>query len=232
MSQRPDKNAFTADTLARAIDHTVLAPDHTVDDVARACEEAVQYGFAAVSVAPYDVARAAQALRGTPVAVDGAVGIPLGHSGLDVKRAEAVACIEAGAGEVDMVINLVAMKSGRYGDVRAEIEAVRKVTTGCLLKVILECCYLSDEEKARAAELAIEAGADFVKTGTGFGSGGATVHDVALLKTVVAGRARVKAAGGIRTYLQACSMLDAGADRLGTSAGVRIIRDFQESEDD
>ena len=125
-----------------------------------------------------------------------------------------------------MVINLSAMKSGRYADVRNEIAAVRKIATGLVLKVILECCYLSDEEKARAAELALEAAADFVKTSTGFGPGGATVHDVRLLKQVVGDQARVKAAGGIRTFRDVRHMLDAGASRVGTSAAVDIIKDF------
>jgi len=227
MSDANQTPELTVETLARLLDDTLLAPDHTVEDVERVCQEAVGYGFATVTVCPYDVARAAEALRGTDVAVGAAVGIPFGHAGLRVKRAEARACVEAGAGEIDMVINLVAMKSGRYADVRGEIAALRKIATGLVLKVILECCYLSDEEKARAAELALEAGADFVKTSTGFGPGGATVHDVQLLKQVVGDQARVKAAGGIRTFRDVQRMLDAGAARIGTSAAVAIIRDFQ-----
>ena len=222
---------LTVETLSRLIDHTLLAPDHTVEDVERACREAVQFGFHTVCVAPYDVARSAKALRGSAVLVGGTVGIPFGYCGLEVKHEEAARCIEAGAGEVDMVINLVAMKSGRYADVKAEIAAVRKVTTGCCLKVILECCYLTDEEKARAAELALEAEADFVKTSTGFGSGGATVHDVQLLRQTVGERAGVKAAGGIRSFADLVEMLHAGASRIGTSAGVQILQDFQGRED-
>jgi deoxyribose-phosphate aldolase len=231
MTTANKNHGLTVETLARLIDHTLLAPDHTIEDVERACREAVQFGFHTVSVAPYDIARAAKLLHGTPVLAGGTVGIPLGHSGLEVKREEAAHCIEAGAAEVDMVINLIAMKSGRYADVKAEIAAVRKVTTGCCLKVILECCYLSDEEKARACELALEAEADFVKTSTGFGPGGATVHDVHLLRQTVGERAGVKAAGGIRTVADLVEMVRAGANRIGTSAGVQIIHDFQNRED-
>jgi len=218
---------FTAETLARFLDHTVLAADHTAADVERACEEAIGYGFAAVSVAPYDVARAAELLKGSDVAVGGTVGIPLGHSGLRAKRAEAQTCVDAGAEEVDMVLNLIAAKSGIWADVRNEIAAIRKVAEGRTLKVILECCYLTDEEKVRACEVALHAGADFVKTSTGFGRGGATVEDVALLRRTVGERAKVKAAGGIRTFEQAARMILAGADRIGTSAGVAIMKDFQ-----
>ncbi len=222
---------MNVEILARAIDHTLLRPDHTVEDVDRVCEEAIGCGFHAVSVAPYDVPRAVKLLRGTDVAVGGTVGIPLGHSGLRVKQAEARECIEQGAEEVDMVLNLIAMKSGRYADVRQEIEVLRRVTEGCILKVILECCYLTDEEKARACELALEGGADFVKTSTGFGPGGATVHDVRLMKETVGDRAGVKAAGGVRTFPQVFELMQAGASRIGTSAGVEIIHDFQNRED-
>jgi len=232
MPTEETNRGLTVETLARLIDHTLLAPDHTVEDVERVCQEAIGYGFHTVSVAPYDVERVAKLLHGSDVLAGGTVGIPFGHSGLEVKREEAARCIESGAGEVDMVINLVAMKSGRYADVRDEIAAVRKITTGCCLKVILECCYLSDEEKARACELALDAQADFVKTSTGFGPGGATTHDVRLLRQTVGDRAGVKAAGGIRTFHDVTEMVRAGASRIGTSAGVRIIEDFQNREDE
>ncbi len=224
-------NDLNVETLARTIDHTLLRPDHTVEDVERVCEEAIGYGFHTVSVPPYDVGLVAQLLRGTDVAVGGTVGIPMGHEGLPVKRAAGRLCIESGAEEVDMVINLIAMKSGRYADVRNEIAALRKITEGCRLKVILECCYLTDEEKARGCELALEAGADFVKTSTGFGPGGATLHDVRLMVEAVNGRAGVKAAGGIRTFPEVKEFLKAGATRIGTSRGVEIIKDFQGQED-
>lgn len=222
-----EADALTVVSLAKLIDHTILAPDHTIADVERACEDAIGYGFAAVSVSPYDVARVVRLLAGTDVAAGGTVGIPLGHSGLKAKRAEAETCVRAGAAEVDMVLNLVALKSGKWSDVRDEIAAVRKVTQGLVLKVILECCYLTDEEKVRACQTAVDAGTDFVKTSTGFGPGGATARDVALMKRTVGDRAQVKAAGGIRTFDQVREMLLAGATRIGTSAGVTIMEDFR-----
>ena len=225
----PNEGFLTAATLAKCIDHTVLAPDHSVEDVEQACEEAIAYGFATVTVAPYDVARAAVRLAGSGVAVGGTVGIPLGHSGLRGKMAEALTCVDAGADEVDMVVNLMAAKSHLWGDVRNEIAAIRLITDGRILKVILECCYLTDEEKVRVSEIAVEAGADFVKTSTGFGPGGATVADVTLLKQTVGRQAQIKAAGGIRTFAKAWAMIQAGATRLGTSTGAAIIHDFHET---
>lgn len=222
-----DVDVLTAGTLAGSIDHTVLAPDHTVADVEQACREARHFGFASVVVPPYDIARAVDLLAGSGVAAGGTVGIPFGHSGLRAKRAEAETCIEAGAREIDMVLNLIAIKSGRHADARDEIDAVREAAEGLILKVILECCYLTDDEKVEACELCVDAGADFVKTSTGFGPGGATVADITLLKRTVGDRARVKAAGGIRTFAQASQMLQAGAVRIGTSAGVAIMYDFQ-----
>ena len=218
---------LTAKSLAGVIDHTVLAPDHTTLAVERACEEAIGYGFATVTVAPYDVPRVARLLEGTDVAVGGTVGIPLGHSGLRAKRAEAQACVDGGAEEIDMVVNLIAAKSGLWADVLGEIAAIRKLAEDRTLKVILECCYLTDDEKVRAVKAAVEAGADFVKTSTGFGRGGATVEDVALLKRTVGSEARVKAAGGIRTLAQCRAMLAAGAVRIGTSSGVAIIQELR-----
>ncbi|MCX5683534.1 MAG: deoxyribose-phosphate aldolase [Planctomycetota bacterium] len=217
-------------SLAGFIDHTVLAPEHTVEDVERACEEALGYGFAAVSVAPYDIARVAKLLAGSDVAAGGAIGIPLGHGGMKSKQAEARTCIDAGADEVDMVINLVAAKSGIWSDVRNEIAAVRKIADGKILKVILECCYLTEEEKVRACKTCLDVGVEFVKTSTGFGTGGATAQDVALMKKAVGDRAQVKAAGGIRTFQQIQTMLDAGATRIGTSTGVAILREYQNSK--
>jgi len=217
------------ESLARFIDHTVLAPDHTVEDVERACDEALGCGFAAVSVAPYDIARVAKLLKGSDVAAGGAIGIPLGHGGLKGKQAEARTCVDAGADEIDMVINLVALKSGVWSDVRNEIAAVRKIAEDKVLKVILECCYLTEEEKVRACKTCLDVGVDFVKTSTGFGAGGASAQDVTLMKRSVGDRAQVKAAGGIRTFQQVQTMLDAGATRIGTSTGVAIIREYQNS---
>jgi len=221
---------LTAEALAKYIDHTILSPDHTVADVERACEEAIGYGFATVVASPYDIGRVVKLLAGSDVAAGGTAGVSMGHSGLKAKRAEAETCVRAGAAEIDMVINLIAAKSGKWTDVRDEIAAVRKVAEGRLLKVILECCYLTDDEKVKACETAVGAGADFVKTSTGFGRGGATSHDVALMKRTVGDAAQVKAAGGIRTYEHVVEMVQAGARRIGTSAGVAIIKDFQQRE--
>ncbi len=227
MTTAHEVDGLTAGTLAQCIDHTVLAPDHTIAQVEKACGDAARFGFACVTVSPYDVERVARLLEGTGVAAGGTVGMPFGHSGLQAKRAEAETCIEAGAREIDMVLNLIAIKSGRRADARDEIDAVREAAEGLTLKVILECCYLTDDEKVEACQLCVDAGADFVKTSTGFGPGGATAADVALMKRTVGDRARVKAAGGIRTFAQAIQMLQAGAVRIGTSAGVAIMHDFQ-----
>ena len=217
---------LTVETVARMIDQAVLAPDHTFRDVEQACEEARQYGFAAVCLAPYAIEYASRLLRGSGVAICGAVGIPLGYSGLAAKCNEASTSIEDGASEIEMVINMVAMKSGRYADVQSEIVAIRKLTTGLVLRVTLECCYLTDSEKARACKVAVEAGADIVKTHTGLGRGGATVRDVHLLKMVADGKAEVEAAGGISNFKQVQDMMHAGATRIGTADAVKIIKDF------
>ena len=223
---------LTVDTVARMIDHAVLAPDHTFLDVEQACTDAVQHGFAAICLAPYAVSYASKLLRGTGVAICGTVGIPLGYSGLLAKANEARTSIEAGASEIEMVINLVAMKSGRYGDVQAEIAALRKLTTGLVLKVTLECCYLTDQEKARACKLAIEGGADFIKTNTGFGRGGATVRDVLLLKKMAGSRAEVEAAGDVTRFKQVYDFMRVGATRIGTASAMGIIKDFYKWETD
>lgn len=225
-----DIDMLAAERLARCIDHAVLAPDHTVGAVEQGCAEAVAYGFAAVTVSPYDIARASRRLAGTGVAAGGAVGLPLGHSGLKAKQAEAETCVRAGADEVDMVINLIAMKSGKFGDVRDEIAAVRSITNGLVLAVILECCYLTDDEKVQACRLALEAGADFVETSTDFAGRGATARDVALVRKTIGDGAGVKATGGIRTLERVCEMLQAGAARVGTGAGVAIVRDLQQRQ--
>jgi len=219
---------LTAERLSACIDQAVLAPDHAVVDVEVACADAVAYGFAAVTVPPYDVARTAQRLARTGVATGGAIGLPFGRSGLKAKRTEAETCVRAGSGQVEMVINLAAMKSGQFGDVRGEIAAVRRIADGLILTVILECCCLTDDEIVWACRLAMEAGADIVETSTGLAGCSATARDVALVGRTVAGGAGVKAAGGIRTFDQACVMFEAGAARIGTGDGVAIVRDFQQ----
>ncbi len=225
-------NDVTVETLAKAIELAILSPDHTLERVDEACDEAATYGFASVCVAPYVVARAVERLRGTGVAVCGTVGIPLGYSGLGPKLYETRACIEAGASEIDMVINLVAMKSGRYADVRHEIEALRKVTAGCTLKVVLECSYLNDTEKARATEYAREGGADFIVTDTGFGRRGARSRDIELLRRLTGRHMKIKAAGDVAKLAQVRKLFGVGAARVGTPVGVDIIQEFFAGETD
>jgi deoxyribose-phosphate aldolase len=217
------------ENLAGLIDHTLLKPEATADQVAQLCYEARRYGFATVCVNPSYVPLAAQLLRGTPVGITTVVGFPLGATPPDVKAYEAQLALDAGATEIDMVINIGALKSRDYEmvarDIRAVVRVCRAHTPPALVKVIIEAALLNEEEKIAACLLAKEAGADFVKTSTGFSSGGATVADVALMRRVVGPTIGVKAAGGIKDYSDAQAMIAAGATRLGASAGVRIVQE-------
>jgi len=216
--------------LAKYIDHTYLVPTASVHDIDRLCDEALRNNFWSVCVVPFYVKHAARRLKGSEVKVCSVVGFPLGFTFDRVKLAEAEEEIGAGADEIDMVMNIAAFKAEDYNTVSREIEEVAEFCKSCgrLLKVIIECCYLSDEEKVRAAQLAEHAGADFVKTSTGFGPSGATAKDVALLKRALAGTAKVKAAGGIHTLGETLEMIKAGADRIGTSAGAKIMVEWDE----
>jgi len=213
--------------IAKYIDHTNLKPYATADDIIKLCDEAIEYGFYAVCVNPYRVRLAKEYLRGrkADVKVASVIGFPLGATPTEVKVFEARRALEDGADELDMVINIGALKDRDYEYVKNDIAEVVKVAheKGAKVKVIIETCYLTEEEKVKACELAKEAGADFVKTSTGFGTGGATVEDVRLMRRVVGSEMGVKAAGGIRTYEQALKMIEAGANRIGTSSGVRIV---------
>lgn len=213
--------------LAARIDHTVLRPDATRAEVLRICEEAVQYGFTVVFVPPCYAAEAVKALAGRPVRVGIPVGFPHGMQTTGAKVGEAVEAVGLGVTVLDMVMNVSLLKSGAAALVRDDIAAVVHATPSAEHKVILETGYLTREEKLLACRLAIEAGADYVKTSTGFGPGGATVEDVRLLAQAVAGRAKVKASGGIRTLAAAQALLTAGADRIGTSAGVAIMKEWR-----
>jgi deoxyribose-phosphate aldolase len=212
--------------LPSLIDHTLLRPDATKADVLRLCGEAIEYGFGVVFVPPCYVDDAMAALRGTAIRVGIPVGFPLGGHATKVKVAEAAEAAGRGARELDMVINISRLKSGEYSLVRLDIEEVVKATPGVGHKVILEACYLTREEKVTACRLAVDAGAEYVKTSTGFGAGGATVEDVRLMKAAVGGQARVKASGGIRDWRTTQTLLEAGADRIGTSAGVKIMEEW------
>jgi deoxyribose-phosphate aldolase len=212
-------------TLARIIDHTMLRPQATVEVLDRFCHEAVSLGVGAIATHQVWVPLAARILRGTGIKVGTVVGFPFGATHASVKRAEAEASIRAGAEELDMVMNIGAMRSGNLEGVRSDIQGVADIAhnSGCILKVILENTYLSDDQKVTACQLAKQAGADYVKTATGFGPSGATEADVRLMRKAVGTSMGVKAAGGIRSLGDAIKMLEAGADRLGTSASAAIL---------
>ena len=215
--------------LAAAIDHTLLKPEATQEQVIRLCREAAEHGFACAMVNPTWAALAYAELAGTGISVGVVVGFPLGASLGTTKREEALALVKIGAHDVDMVINIGLLKSGENQAVQQEIEGVVEVAheAGAVVKVILETCLLTVEEKLRASELAIAAGADFLKTSTGFSTGGANARDVAMMRGVAGGRCGVKASGGIRTLADARRMLEAGANRIGTSASVAIINELK-----
>ena len=217
--------------IASIIDHTQLGPCAGEKDIKKLCDEAKKYGFASCCVNPSYVSFAAEQLAGSDVKVCTVIGFPLGANTLDDKAGQAALCVSEGAEEVDMVINLGAVKDGRFEDVSDEIMAVRSaiddVDTGdnrkIVLKVILETCYLTDDEIIKCCKISEECCADFVKTSTGFGTGGATVHAVELMRKSVKPETGVKASGGIHTYEEAVAMVNAGANRLGCSAGVKIV---------
>ena len=211
--------------LARHIDHTLLRPDATAADIDALCDEARTFGFAAVCVNPTWVRRCAQQLRGSSVKVASVVGFPFGASTTEVKAMEARRAIRDGAREIDMVINVGALKSGDSDVVKRDIEKVSDACheAGALAKVIIETALLTDEEKVVASHLAQTARADFVKTSTGFGPGGATVHDVLLMRETVGPKLGIKASGGIRSTEDAREMMAAGATRIGASASVAIV---------
>jgi len=215
---------------ARYVDHTLLKPNATQEEIAKLCEEARAYCFASVCVNPSYVSLAAQLLRGSGVKVCTVVGFPLGSTTPTVKAIEARDAIANGADEIDMVINVGALKSGNDALVYDDIRAVREATRGKILKVILETSLLSNEEKVRACAASKKAGADFVKTSTGFSGGGATVEDVKLMRQTVGPLMGVKASGGIRDTQTAEQMIAAGATRLGTSASVAIVTGAQGGE--
>lgn len=211
-------------SLASYIDHTILKADATKADVEKLCREAAEYHFASVCINTCYVPLAAKLLKGTGVKVCCVVGFPLGAMSTKSKAYEAAEAVAEGAEEVDMVINIGAMIEGDYDYVAKDIKAVVDAChPQAILKVILENCLLSKEQIAKVSQICVEQGADFVKTSTGFSTGGATVEDVKLMKSVVGDKAKVKAAGGIRTTADAKAMIAAGADRIGASAGISIV---------
>jgi len=215
--------------LAGMIDHTLLKIQTSKVDIEKLCEEARRYHFASVAINPVNVPLAAKILKGTDVKVDAAVSFFLGAYPIEFKVFEVKDAIEKGADELDMVMNVGALKSGNYDLIKREMEAFVKAAGDRITKIILEAGPLTDEEKVKACQIAKEAGVKFVKTSTGFGpSGGATVHDVKLMRETVGKDMGVKAAGGIRTTEEALAMIEAGANRLGTSSGVTIVKGLEE----
>ena len=209
--------------LNRMIDHTLLKANATRAQIEKLCDEALEHNFASVCVNTCWVPLAHEKLAGSEVNTCCVVGFPLGAMLTEAKAAETRLAVEAGADEVDMVINIGWLLDGEYDAVRDDIAAVVKAADGKCVKVIIEACLLTDEQKVKACELSVEAGATFVKTSTGFSTGGATVADVALMRKTVGDRCLVKAAGGIHTADEARAMVEAGADRLGCSAGIQIM---------
>jgi deoxyribose-phosphate aldolase len=232
-----DAAAFTAHTLSSAqnlaavLDHTLLKPDATRPQVLQICHEAAEHRFACAMVNPYWVSLAASALSGTGVPVGVVIGFPLGATLSSSKRDETVRVLKHGAHDVDMVLNIGLLKSGQPSDYEAVYNDIHGVVelahaSGAIVKVILETCLLTFEEKLRASDIALSAGADFLKTSTGFANGGATVDDINILRGVAGNRAGVKASGGIRSLADATAMLSAGATRIGASASVKILAEL------
>ena len=218
--------------LAGMVDHTNLKA--YADDAAfqKLCDEARNYHFKMVAINPAQVVRCKEKLSGCPVHVGAAIGFPLGQTTLECKLFETRDAIEKGADEIDYVINIAELKNGNYDYIRKEMEEIVKICreANIISKVIFENCYLTDNEKRKMAEIAKEVKPDYIKTSTGFGTGGATVKDVALMKSVVGDKVKVKAAGGIRDLKTALAMVEAGAERLGTSAGVEIIEAYRKQQ--
>lgn len=207
----------------KMIDHTVLKADTPLETVKRICDEAIEYGFASVCINPCHVAYCADYLKDSDVNVCTVIGFPLGANTSAVKAFETKDAISNGADEIDMVMNIGALKDKNYDLVRDDVKAVVEAANGTLVKVILETCLLTEDEIKKACELCVEVKADYVKTSTGFSTRGATIEDVQIMKAAVQGKAKVKAAGGVRTHEDMVKIVEAGADRIGTSAGCSLV---------
>lgn len=219
-----------ASRLAQLIDHTVVKPDATIDDVARACEDAKKYGFACVVVNSCYVAKARDLLSGTLIKVCCVVGFPHGASTTTVKIVEAMEAMKNGASELDIVVNLGMLKSKKYDFVEIDLKNIIAMTPQKVHKVIIETGSLTPEEITNASKIAVRAGAEFVKTSTGFGPRGATVEDIRLMREAVGSLCRIKASGGIRDLATVTAMVEAGAERIGTSAGPAIMEEYLRSK--
>ena len=222
------KEMVTVEQLANMIDHTNLKAFADDDAFEKLCDEAKKYNFKMVAINPAQTVKCKKKLEGSPVHVGAAIGFPLGQTTLECKIFETKDAIEKGADEIDYVINVAELKNKNYDYIKKEMEEIVKICreAGKTSKVIFENCYLTDDEKRKVAEIAKEVKPDFIKTSTGFGTGGATVEDVKLMKSVVGDEVKVKAAGGIRDLKTALAMIEAGAERLGTSAGVAIVEEY------
>lgn len=216
--------------ISRFIDHTLLKPDATSDEIDRLCEEAEKYGFFSVCVNGNYVGHCRARLRESRVKIATVVGFPLGASHSEVKRFEAECALESGADEIDMVVSISDIKNRNWNAVYQDIRRIKEQVSDRILKVIIETTLLTSDEKKKCCEICLEAHADFVKTSTGFQSGGATVADIELIRSVVGTRCGIKASGGIRTYSSALAMIHAGATRLGLSKSVDIMREAEDEE--
>jgi deoxyribose-phosphate aldolase len=210
--------------ILKHVDHTQLRAFATWEDIQKLCEEAIEYETASVCIPPCYIKRVHDTY-GEKINICTVVGFPLGYSVTEAKAAETKKALEDGASEVDMVVNISDVKNGNYDAVQAEIAALKKITGDKILKVIIETCYLTDEEKIALCKCVSDAKADYIKTSTGFGTGGATLEDVKLLKANVAPYVKVKAAGGMKTKADLFALLEAGADRLGTSSGIKLLNE-------
>lgn len=216
-------NNITKKELAKYIDHTLLKPNANIKDIEKLCDEANNCNFASVCINPHYVKYCAEKLKDSTVKVCTVIGFPLGANTTKIKKTEVIQAIKDGADELDMVINIGSLKSSDYENVFQDIKSVVEVAEGKCVKVIIETCLLTESEKIKACELSKKAGANFVKTSTGFSSGGAKTENVKLMKKVVGKKMKVKASGGIHSYEEAIAMIEAGASRLGASASVKIV---------
>lgn len=211
-------------SIAKLIDHTILSPDARLEDIKRICSEAKEYGFASVCINPNYVSLAAELLEGSDVKVCTVIGFPLGANTVKVKACEAYEAVENGADEIDMVLNITMAKEHDWKYIEEEVAAVKDACNGRLLKVILETCFLTKEEIREASLASMRGHADFVKTSTGFGKGGAKVEDIRIMREAVGPNKGVKASGGIHNYEEAKAMVDAGASRIGASKSIEIVK--------
>ncbi|MDR1835693.1 MAG: deoxyribose-phosphate aldolase [Fusobacteriaceae bacterium] len=222
---------MTKKEMALCIDHTILKPEATENDIIKLCEEAKENEFASVCIHPCHVALASGELAGTGVKVCTVIGFPLGANSTETKVFEAELAVSRGAREVDMVIHVGLVKAGNYEafaeDVSAVVRKVKEKDAGIIVKVIIETCLLTEEEKEKVCQVLLTTGADFVKTSTGFSTGGATIADIRLIKRIVGDKMKIKASGGIRSAQDALAMIEAGADRIGTSGGVKILKELE-----